>query len=420
MKAHILFLTLASCTHDIAVYERVDVPTARDLDILYVFDNSSDRGSYDRMASQLDVLQTRLGEIDGQVPNLHVGVVPTDLGARGARDAVPAPSIGTCAGDGQGGQMMTFRGGGVPDGWFLEDNRGPDGSRVRNFASNDLVVELGVMTNPGSGVAMTGCEFEQPLEAMRRALDNDVNFGFLRPNAMLQVVFLTTEDDCSFATGELLDPNNGTLGPLTSFRCTEQGVICDGDDNTRRPGSRTNCRPRDGSRYMVDVGEYQSFLEQLKPDRGDVIVSAVAGARAPFEVMDVGQPVLAPSCQGAGGRATPAVRIGSIVDSFGGVLVDGCTQENAYQQLTTPIVNRQKACLANVTDADGADCRVIETVAGTDTELARCADGGASPCWYIYTDAAACPAGENLGIAVRRGTTTAPISSRIEATCFVK
>jgi hypothetical protein len=412
-----LFLVLTSCTHDIAVYERVDVPAARDLDILYVFDNSSDRGSYDQMASQLDVLQTRLGEIDGQVPNLHVGVVTTDLGSRGARDVVAAPAVGNCAGDGHAGQMMTFRGGGVPDGWFLEDNRGPDGTRVRNFASNDLVVELGVMTNPGAGVATNGCEFEQPLEAMRRALDPEANPGFLRPNAMLQVVFLTTEDDCSFATGELIDPDNGTLGPLASFRCTEQGVICDGDEDPRRPGARTNCRPRDGSRYMVDVGEYQTFLEQLKPKRSDVIVSAVAGARAPFEVMDLGQPVLAPSCQGAGGRATPAVRIGSIVDSFGGVLVDGCTQDAAYQQLTTPIVNRQKACLAS---ADGQDCRVIETVAGVDTEIQSCADGGAAPCWYTYTDAAACPGGDNLGIAIRRGTTTAPRASRIEATCFVK
>ena len=49
----LLFLVLASCTHDIAVFDRVDVQTARDLDILYVFDNSLDRGTYDRMASQL-------------------------------------------------------------------------------------------------------------------------------------------------------------------------------------------------------------------------------------------------------------------------------------------------------------------------------------------------------------------------------
>jgi hypothetical protein len=415
-----LFLMLASCTHDIAVVERVDVPNARDLDILYVLDNSSDRGSYDQMAAQLDVLQTRLGEIDGQVPNLHVGVVTTDLGSRGTQDLTPFPGVANCDGDGDAGQMMTLRGGGVPDGWFLEDNRGPNGTRVRNFESNDLVVELGVMTNPAAGVATTGCEFEQPLEAMRRALDPEANPGFLRPNAMLQVVFLTTEDDCSFTTGGLLDPGNGALGPLSSFRCTEQGVICDEDDDPRRAGVRTNCRPREGSRYMVDVAEYQAYLESLKPNRDDVIVSAVAGARSPFEVMDLGHPVLAPSCQGAGGAATPAVRIGSMVDSFGGVLVDGCTQDAAYQQLTTPIVNRQRACLASVKKADGEDCRVIETVAGVDTELARCADGGASPCWYTYADAASCPAGDNLGIAIRRGTTTAPLASRIEATCFVK
>lgn len=413
----LLVLVLASCTHDIAVFEQLEVRTARDLDILYVFDNSMDHGAYDEMASQLDVLQKRLASVDGQLPSLHVGLVTTDLGTRGRLDARPGPPVGNCAGSGDDGKLVTFTGG--IDGAFLEDLRGPGGTRIRNFASGDLLVEIDRLTNPGSGAANTGCEFEQPLEAMRRALDADNNPGFIRPGAMLAIVLLTTDDDCSIARGAMLDPLDASLGPLFSFRCTEQGVICDPDD-PRRPGTHAGCRPREGSRFMVDVSEYRTFLSRYKPDPRDVIVSAVAGPRSSFEVRDIGVPVLLPSCQGAGGAATPAVRIGSLVDAFGGALVDGCTQDAAYQQITAPILARQRSCFPNLRRSDGDDCTVTRVAGGASTALARCSDGTEMPCWYTYADVAACPDGDNLGIAVALGNTAAPDGSRIEATCFAK
>jgi hypothetical protein len=419
MRALLSLVLLASCTHDLSVYDRIAVRPARDLDILYVFDDSFDRGTYDRMASQLDVLQAQLAGIDGQLPNLHVGVVTTDLGTRGSLDSIARPPFDSCIGDGNAGKLVTF-GAGLPTRGFLEDLRGPDGTRVRNYASGDLQLELGRLTNPAPGTASSGCDFVQPLEAMRRALDPRTNPGFIRPGAMLSVVFLTNDDDCSLARAAMLDPLDGSLGPLSTFRCTEQGVICDGDDDPRRPGARTNCRPREDSPFLVDVSEYRTFLEQYKTDPRDVVVSAVAGARDPFVVRDLGVPTLLPSCQGAGGPAKPAVRIGALVDSFGGALVDACTQEDAYRQLTAPIVDRQRSCFPNLRRADGEDCTVIERALGVETELPRCADGGPSPCWYLYADAAACPGGDNVGIAVRRGDSTVPSRSRLEATCFVK
>jgi hypothetical protein len=417
----LMLLVLASCTHDLAVYDRIAVRPARDLDLLFVLDDSADRGTYDRMASQLDVLQARLGDVDGQLPSLHVGVVTTDLGTRGTRDALAGPPIAGCAGDGNAGRLVTFDTGvPVPTGGFLEDLRGPGGTRIQNFDSGDLALELRRATNPAPGTANTGCEFEQPLEAMRRALDPFNNPGFVRPGALLAIVFLTAEDDCSFARGALLDPAAGALGPLSSFRCTEQGVICDGDDDPRRPGVRANCRPREGSPFLVDVSEYRTFLEQYKPDPRDVIVSAVAGAREPFEVRDLGVPTLLPSCQGPAGSAKPAVRIGALVDAFGGALVDACTQEAAYQQLTAPILNQQRSCLPNLRRDDGEDCTVIEVAGGARTEFLRCDASNRSPCWYTFADAAACPGGDNVGIGVRRGNAAAPPSARIEATCFAK
>jgi hypothetical protein len=412
----LLFLVLASCTHDLAVFDQIDVHTARDLDILYVFDNSPGRGSYDQMASQLGVLQTQLAKIDGQSPSLHVGVVTADLGTRGRLDAQAGAPVGNCAGDGDAGKLVTF--GGLSFGSFFEDLRGPNGTRIRNF-DGSLGGALGELTNPPAGAANTGCQFAQPLEAMRRALDPATNPDFIRPGAMLSVVFLTNQDDCSIARGAMLDPNNGALGPPFSFRCTEQGVICDPDD-PRTPGTHTNCRPREGSPFMVDVSEYQQFLAQYKPDPSDVTVAAVAGPRGSFEVRDIGLPVLLPSCQGAGGNAMPAVRLGALVDSFGGALVNACTQDAAYQQIAAPIVSRQRSCFPNLRRSDGEDCVVTETAGDTETQLARCAGGAPAPCWYTYDDAAACPGGDHVGIAIDRGATTAPASSRIQATCFAK
>lgn len=413
----LLLVVLASCTHDLTVFDQVDVQTARDLDILYVFDNSPDRGTYDQMASQLGVLQTQLAGVDGQLPNLHVGVVTTDLGTASRLDPQPGPPIGNCAGAGDAGKLVTFNAG-LSFGGFLEDLRGPGDTRIRNFDSA-VLPELERLTDPAPGTANTGCDFPQPLEAMRRALDPATNPDFIRSGALLSVVFLTNHDDCSLAHGAMLDPFDTSLGPSLAFRCTEQGVICDPDD-PRKPGVHTNCRPREGSAFLVDVSEYQTFLAQYKPDPHDVVVSAVAGPRSSFEVQDDGAPVLVPSCQGPGGSALPAVRIGALVDRFGGALVDACTQDAAYQQIAAPIANRQRSCFPNLRRSDGDDCSVTETAGGVDTELARCAGGNPAPCWHLYADAAGCPGGDHVGIAIDRGATTAPAGSRIQATCFAK
>lgn len=419
MRALVLpaVLALASCTHDVAVFDRVDVAPARDLDILYVFDNSADRGSYDALASQLGELTAQLASVDGQLPSLHVGVTTTDLGTRGRLDAAPAPPVGDCAGDGDGGRLVALDAG-VAFGSFLEDLRGPGDTRVRNF-DGDLAPALARFTNPRPGAASAGCEYTQPLEAMRRALDPATNPDFLRPGALLSVVFLASQDDCSLAHAAMLDPGNAALGPPFTFRCTEQGVVCDPDD-PRRPGAHRNCRPRDGSPFLVDVAEYQRVLAQAKPDARDVSVAAVAGPRSAFEVRDIGVPVLAPSCQGPGGSAMPAVRIGALIDSLGGALIDGCTQADAYRRIAAPIVARQRSCFAHLRAADGDDCTVTETTGGAAIVLARCGDAG-PPCWRTFADPVACPDGDgdHMAIAIDRGNTSAPAGARVEATCTV-
>jgi hypothetical protein len=414
-KIFVVGMTLVGCTHDIETYKPLDVQRARALDVLFVIDDSPDRAKYDVMAQQIDVLQSQLASVDGQLPSLHVGVVTTDLGTSSTDDAAPLrPTVMGCLGAGKEAKLQTFTST-ITDG-YLSDERDASGGRSKNY-TGDLAVELAKLTNPDMPPA--GCEIEQPLEAMRRALDPATNPGFLRDGALLHVVFLTNEDDCSLKTGALLEPLDTTLGPLSSFRCTREGVICDPDDPAR-PGRHDNCRPREDSRFVAPVGQYIDFLANLKADRADVTVSAVGGSRTDFIVRDFGQPVLNPSCSGPGGLAYPAVRIGAVVDAFGGTIADSCTQTDAYAQITAPVVNRQRSCFPSLAAAEMDDCTVTEIAGDAETDFAQCGEGDAGPCWFAYTDAAACPSGANLGIAIKRGSTTAPADSRIEARCFVR
>ena len=416
MKAAPLFLLVAACTPAIDAYKGTDVQRARDLDVLFVIDDSTDRAKYDQMAAQVDALQTQLATIDGQLPSLHVGVVTTDLGTSAIDDRAPLrPTVMGCLGVGKAGALQTFESTVTAN--YLEDLRAPDGTRTKNYTGT-LAEQLALLTNPD--MPAQGCEFEQPMEAMRRALDRSANPGFIRDGALLAVVFLTNSDDCSLKKGALLEPLDPSLGALNTFRCTTQGVVCDLDDPTRT-GAKKNCRPREDSQFIVPVSEYVDFLADYKPSRADIIVSAVAGPRTSFVVQNVGVPVLAPSCQGPGGRAVPAVRIGALVDAFGGDIVDTCTQQSTgFAQLSAPIVNRQTSCVAELTMAETDTCTVTEIDGDTETDLDRCAEGDAGPCWYAYANAGACPSGDNLAIGIRRGTTTAPADARIQARCFVQ
>src|SRR5678815_5775042 len=123
MRNALFVLVLASCTHDITTVDRVSVQPARDLDILFVFDTSSERANLDQMAWQLNDLPAQLAGVDGQVPSLHVGVVTTDLGTRGTQYLAPGPAQGACVGEGDAGRLVKF-GAKLTDG-FLEDLRGP-------------------------------------------------------------------------------------------------------------------------------------------------------------------------------------------------------------------------------------------------------------------------------------------------------
>ncbi len=176
-----------------------------------------------------------------------------------------------------------------------------------------------------------GCGFEQPLEAMKRALDGSrpENAGFLRPSARLAVIIISDEDDCSASDPSMFartGPAGTDLGPQKSFRCFEYGVTCDNGAPARAPGQRNSCAPRTDSPYMPDVSAYVSFLKGLKNSDRDILVAGIIGQTSPVLVTTdaQGDPCLMYSCgdvtvcNGADEQpaAVPPIRLQSFFDQF--------------------------------------------------------------------------------------------------------
>ncbi len=299
------------------------ITPASGVDILLVIDDSGGMtleqdALLGAMGGFLDELETQAG---GELPSLHVGVVSTNLGAGGF-------SIGGCPGDGDGAILQnapTAGGCSPPSDHYIVDEPDGVGGRTRNYAAGTLAQAIDCIGGLGTG----GCGFEQPLEAMRRALNGTVpeNAGFLRDDALLVVLVLTNEDDCSAADTELYNPSSPSLGPVSSFRCFEHGVACVPDEPTV-PGVKTGCTSREDSAYTHTIAGYAAFLASLKP-AGHVVFVAIHGDTSPVEVSltSGGNPNLEPSCTSDTGDADPAIRLDQLTDGFGsdGIFGSLCT-----------------------------------------------------------------------------------------------
>ena len=255
----------------------------RDLDLLFVVDNSGTMaGEQNALAAAFPMMLDVLAAGPDGLPNLHVGVVSSNVGAAGEA------SVPGCAGQGDDGNLLVRPACNGILGNFIVDVANGSGGRDRNY-TGDLGGQFGCMAQLGTG----GCGFEQHLESMFRALQPGKNPGFYRPDAALGIVIIADEDDCSTELGAMFgDPNAGltsALGPRTSFRCFEFGVSCEvGNDIPRAFGTRTGCAPRVASPFMFDVSRYVDFLAGLKADPSLVSVAGILGVADGAGTVEVG------------------------------------------------------------------------------------------------------------------------------------
>lgn len=364
----------------------------RDLDILFVIDKSNSmRDEQQSLAAWsqdalFGILKTRALEPF----SLHVGVVSSDMGANGY-------SVTNCSNAGDNGRMSNepqVEGCLGPSDRYIVNVLDDDGQRRANHPGTvadafSCIAQLGI----------EGCGFEQPLKAMQSALDGSQpdNAGFLRPKALLAVLFVSDEDDCSAAESfpSIFSPTSvDELGAFTGFRCFEHGVICE-PDTPYSVGSHSSCRSREGSAFVTSLAHYAEFLRSLKPDPSLIIVGGVTTPDDEVVVGrdDAGNPRLMGAC---GGGSTPAVRLREFAAGFPARHSMASICNESLQQPLSEVAQRitavanQSPCLEGAI-GDPARCLVSLVHDMGETRLPACDGAGSKTCYAIDRAPDQCP-----------------------------
>lgn len=418
-----------------AVVAEVPATPNRNLDLLFVIDDSpSMADKQNNLANNFPNFINVLQAVPGGLPNLHLAVVTTDMGTKGSADTAAGPPVGQvgnggCAMTGDSGNMQVN---GAPvTGTYLVDIVTTGGSRVTNYTGT-LAAAFSTMARVGAG----GCGFEQPLAAMQKALDNNpANAGFLRADAVLGVVFLTDEDDCSIRTSAMFAPESAELGPLQSFRCTRFGVTCATGgatpDAMNTVGTKSQCVGSTTSQYMTNVLPYATFLQTLKGDTRKVVVAGIMGTTLPFAVElrtppggGAGQTALAHSCTYAGANgqevADPPARIQAFLDQFPNHSSSStiCQQDLSgglssvatllSRAIGSPCLGVALADVDPATAGPQYDC-IVEDINGTTvTPIPAC--GTSATCWSLVSNPTTCTVGNHLELVITRPTAPPPSS----------
>jgi len=398
----------------------------RKLDLLFMVDNSQSMVPLQqKLLANFPVLMQVLRTQPGGLPDLHVGVVSSSMGAG------PTADIAQCPPGGDGGKLQS-----TPR---IAGCSGPRDAYIAASANEQVKNYDGTLEDAFSCIAALGqggCGFEAQLESVAVALGArgavPENAGFLRADAELAIVLITNEDDCS-APGDtmIFDTTSRFVadpyGPLQSYRCNEYGHLC-GGVKPPRVGTLgtvvdlTDCHSAEDG-VLNRVSEYVQFFKGLKADPGQVFVSAITGFPTPYDVTWVqplvtGDPQPWPqvehSCTTTAGEyADPAVRLAHLVSGFPGtgLLANICdtTFAPALTEIASFLGQRLgPRCLQQALVAGSAGalalppgCGVFESLpgaGGTRTEQAIPAcGGGAEPCYSIAANTT-CAGGAEIDI----------------------
>jgi len=273
---------------------RIPIPPVRKIDLVFVIDNSpSMAAKQEKLAAQLPELISALTDPDtGQLPDLRVAIVDSDMGG-----------CGPGAGDGGKFQMINAAGCGVTDAskpWLFENT---NAYPIQTNFNGDLATVFGCLA---SGVGASGCGYAQPLRALESAFFDPANVApqrdeFLRPDAYLDVVIITDQDDCSAGASDGIFAANSGLGNETAtLRCATRAYACNGQNLTSFPpgypttaaftASLSDCAARtDFCGPGVDTTQptacvpledfrvVASEIKQLKADPYQILITGIFG-----------------------------------------------------------------------------------------------------------------------------------------------
>jgi len=207
------------------------------VDLLFVVDNSNSMSEEQvSLVAALPRLVEGLtsGDINGDgepefrpVTDIRVGVVTTDMGTGGYR-------VPTCLNSDFGDDAVLRTAGNT-----LAEGCAESYPPFLSWTSGDDDVAFIADATCVMNIGMGGCGYEQPLEAALKAAtpsSTDLRFalgsrgqadrdndGFFRDNAVLGVVVVTDEEDCSAADPALFDPSSPTYPGDLNLRCHDYG-----------------------------------------------------------------------------------------------------------------------------------------------------------------------------------------------------
>ncbi|MBC7975137.1 MAG: hypothetical protein H7138_09145 [Myxococcales bacterium] len=423
-----------------------DIPVSADLDILFVIDDSASTRdkqrafaeNYQNFVERLESFPTR--------PNMHIAVVTSSIdvgaGARGGAACHPASATDGRMQNASRDSSLTC----APTAdRFLSDIAGPSGTRLTNY-SGTLAEALSCISHVGE----SGCGFEAPLEAMKRALDGSrlENDGFLRRGAFLAIVMLVDEDDCSADPRLYLESETG--GGPDDFRCTHTAYRCDRTISASEPGTYADCKVRRDT-LLRDPSDYVTFLNGRQGPAG-IAVALIGGDPTP--AIETGalrlggntqSLALMPSCRatilGDQAFARPALRLDDFRKSFGdhGLFSTVCQSDysEAVDDIGTLLFKAISPCLEGTldeTDIDEVkpglqlDCAVTDVQdAYTDTPveqvIRRCPMldderpdvGDGSACWWVKHNPS-CDTATQLELQVERRASP-PQGTVVQVSC---
>jgi hypothetical protein len=295
--------------------------TALPVDLLWVIDNShSMREEQANLALNFSTLMevlTNPPDSDGNghtdyppVEDLRVGIVTTDMG-------VGENTVLGCDAAGDDGDLVTASRSDREECVGLEI--GPD--PWLGFHTGD---DTAAFTQQFACLALLGtegCGFEQQLDAMLSALidhadPGEPNAGFVRPDSLIAVVFLTDEDDCSAADDSIFDPTPAAVEELGPY-----GTRCAMHQELLHPFSHY-VTALDPLRLDRPAGMVVAAITGVPPDLVTVVDeidydTLLADERMQYQVDPDDETNLVPACSAVSvGSAIPARRMVEFVRTF--------------------------------------------------------------------------------------------------------
>ena len=272
---------LNPCTIN-GVVQNVPVNPQRALDLLILIDDSpSMREEQAKLAEQVPALVNILltggvgtDAVDDFPPvaNLHVGVITPDLGystepPTNYTAGVNFNPTGACTSTGKAGFMQVTGLAGTPqecsaqtpplDTPYLNYPEPP-------FTQADFISDVTCVTGQADG-----CGFEQQLEAILASDRNTGNSGFNRDDALLAIIMITDEDDCSTSDPRVfdVDPRSPDLNPY-------QGPFADPPTDSLVQFNLRCWRHREA---LQEIQRYVDGIANLKADPSQVVFAAITG-----------------------------------------------------------------------------------------------------------------------------------------------